>query len=159
MWNMDFSKYCYNSNFRHYIHTSESLVSLVLPDQNKFATWATALLWSGFLSSLDAAWAHCVRSGSWLSSWKQFSCSRVPTMSDTAASWARLSAISSSYSENACKKIRQQETYKKHVQKVLQKFIHANLWHEFISNRLLIAERNWRRDQSSLKEEPQRQLR
>ena len=83
--------------------TSFPPVAMLLPDQNKWEQVATPRHWSGFLSSFEAANAHCVLKGSWFSSLKHDICSNVATISVIAASWALLSEISSSYSENAWK--------------------------------------------------------
>ena len=78
---------------------------LTLPDQNRCEQAATALHWSGFLSSFDAARAHLVRNGSWFSSLKQPICWKVAIMRLMADNCALLSLISSSYKLNACKYI------------------------------------------------------
>lgn len=61
----------------------------------------TARHWSGFFSSLEAASAHWVLSGSWFSSLKHRIRSKVPIISVIAANWALESLISSSYREKA----------------------------------------------------------
>lgn len=74
-----------------------------LPDQKRWQQVATPRHWSGFLSSLLAASAHCVRTGSAFSSPKHDIRSNDATSRVIAASWLLLSEISSSYSENAFK--------------------------------------------------------
>lgn len=68
------------------IFTSSPFVARFLPDQNKCEHTDTPLHWSGFLSSLDVARAHCVLSGSWLSALKQDICSTDAIIKVIAAS-------------------------------------------------------------------------
>lgn len=83
--------------------TSPPSASRLFPDQNRCEHTTTALHWSGFLRSFDAARAHWVRKGSWFSSPKQLICSNVLIISVMAANWALESLISSSYKANAWK--------------------------------------------------------
>lgn len=84
--------------------TSPPSTSWLFPDQNRCEHTPTALHWSGFFRSLDAAKAHCVRKGSWFSSPKQLICSNVLIIRVMAASCALESLISSSYRANAWKR-------------------------------------------------------
>lgn len=81
--------------------TSSPPLSVLRPDQKRWAQMLTARHWSGFFSSLEAARAHWVRRGSWFSSLKHRERSNVPMIRVMAASWAFESLISSSYRENA----------------------------------------------------------
>lgn len=82
-------------------HTSSPFLSVLRPDQKRWAQILTARHWSGFFSSLEAASAHWVLSGSWFSSLKHLIRSKVPMISVMAANWALESLISSSYREKA----------------------------------------------------------
>lgn len=81
--------------------TSSPFLSVLRPDQKRWAQMLTARHWSGFFSSLEAASAHWVLSGSWFSSLKHRIRSKVPIISVIAANWALESLISSSYREKA----------------------------------------------------------
>lgn len=74
---------------------------MLRPDQKRWAQMLTARHWSGFFSSLEAASAHWVLSGSWFSSLKHLIRSKVPIIRVMAANWALESLISSSYREKA----------------------------------------------------------
>lgn len=81
--------------------TSSPFLSVLRPDQKRWAQILTALHWSGFFRSLEAASAHWVLSGSWFSSLKHRIRSKVPMIRVMAANWALESLISSSYREKA----------------------------------------------------------
>lgn len=97
----DPSRYEYMKNQNQVKRTSSPFLSVLRPDQKRWAQILTARHWSGFFSSLEAASAHWVLSGSWFSSLKHRIRSKVPMISVMAASWALESLISSSYREKA----------------------------------------------------------
>ena len=67
------------------ITTSLPSSPFVFPDQNRCEQTWTALHWSGFFKSVEAARAHWVLSGLWFSSVKHVIFSRVPMISVMAA--------------------------------------------------------------------------
>lgn len=66
--------------------TSSPPLSVLRPDQKRWAQMLTARHWSGFFRSLEAARAHWVRRGSWFSSLKHRVRSNVPMIRVIAAS-------------------------------------------------------------------------